>query len=93
MCLEASICVAKILAQITDLIEEKEKKLTRFQLSLLAISKFSGKQVVDTHYLASLQSEFLERGWSFFQIDNTRYGAVLLTSVESWKKITAKEKL
>ncbi len=82
---------ALIIANSINLIEkDRGKKTTRFQLSLLSLSKIAKRQVVSSIYLDSLASELLELNWCMFQFENTRFAFVQASSVNSWVKFSSK---
>jgi len=82
---------AQIIASSIDKIEKnRDKKTTRFQLSLLSISKIAQRQVVNHRYLESLATELLEKNFCMFQIENTRFAFIRSSSVNSWVKFSSK---
>ena len=70
--------------------QERGRRTTRFQLSLVSISKICKRNIVDTVFLNNLASELLNMGWCMFQVENTRWGFIKKKSVESWVKFSSK---
>ncbi|NTW80054.1 MAG: hypothetical protein HGB32_07895 [Geobacteraceae bacterium] len=83
-------CALIIASTIARSAAEDDKKITRFQMSLQSLLKISCRKLVDNLYLDSLCSEFAELGWAMFQLDNTRYAFIRISSVESWRKISSR---
>ena len=79
-----------IIDAIPRIEEERDRRTTRFQLSLVSISKITEREVVDQHFLNSLFSEMLCLGWCMIQVENTRYGFIRRESAQSWVKLSSK---
>jgi hypothetical protein len=70
--------------------EERDRRTTRFQLSLVSLVKITEREVVDQHFLNSLFSEMMCLGWCMIQVENTRYGFIRRESVQNWVKLSSK---
>ena len=68
----------------------RHRKTTRFQLSLISISRITGRDVMDSYFMNQLTSELSVLGWCMFQVENTRYAFVQRASVQGWVKLSSK---
>ena len=90
MSLTAKISAQKIVDAIESQSESKQKRISRFQLSTLSISRICKRRVMPTVYLDNLSAELNELGWCMFQVENTKYGFVRASSVKNWLKMSSK---
>jgi hypothetical protein len=82
---------AKLISDAVPNIEKKRnRKTTRFQLSLVSLSKICERDVVDAFFLKNLASELLNLGWCMIQVENTRWGFIRKKSVDSWVRLSSK---
>jgi len=82
-------CASMISTSVRLNAEDKGKKITRFQLSIKALSKISGKKVIDQLYLDSLSSEIQDLGWCMFRVENTKFAFIQSASVANWVKFSS----
>jgi hypothetical protein len=83
-------CASLIVSSVKRKAEEKEKKITRFQLSLISLSKICNKKVITSLYLENLSDELHELGWCMFQVENTKFAFIQAASVSNWMKFSSK---
>lgn len=67
----------------------KHEGTTRFQLSAKAVGDLSGRCVVDRAFVMELGSELMARGWVMFQVNDSSYGFLQLSSAQGFRKLSA----
>ncbi|MND11856.1 hypothetical protein D3C87_1310530 [compost metagenome] len=87
---KSSIRTAQIIATAMTR-RNKVKSFTRFQLSIKAIGELSERSIVTPAFLSGLSSALVERGWSMFQVSNTTYSFIKLSSASMFRKISAEQ--
>ncbi|EFV42485.2 hypothetical protein HMPREF0864_00814 [Enterobacteriaceae bacterium 9_2_54FAA] len=71
----------------------RQKVITRFQMSLKGIGVLAQRDFVDHGYLMLLSTELITRGWCMFQVSHTSYSLIRHESASKFRKLSSDQLL
>jgi len=84
-------CALIISNSILKQSKKRRRKITRFQLSLVALRKISQRKSIDEGFLLNFSSEISELGWNMSQVGERRLAFIRTSSANNWLRISSKD--